>query len=351
VGGVSDADSNMGFWSFKEFRAIRRQSRLPHWRCLPHWRFLISATLLSLGATVDVRADDLTVEVLRDRVYIERESGPLAMDLYVPEGAGPFPGMLVVHGGAWHMGTRTQFAMTAMELARHGYTTASISYRLAPQHKFPAQIHDCQAAVRWLRQHAGEFKINPARIGGYGYSAGGQLVALLGALDDDDLREAGVPTDAPSSRLQAILAGAAPCDFRVLLPESRRLAYWLGGTPASHPETYRNASPAHFVTADDPPMFFFHGGQDDLVPIDSPRRMVQRLVAVGVTAEMFTLPSSGHISPVFHPATLAEAIAFADRHLKGASDDIAAGTNGVGHNVAPESTSATASKGRTTHGQ
>jgi acetyl esterase/lipase len=288
---------------------------------------------------------DPAVEVLRDRVYIERASGPLALDLYVPEGAGPFPGMLVVHGGAWHMGTRTQFAMTAMELARHGYAAAAISYRLAPQHKFPAQIHDCQAAVRWLRQHAGEFRIDPARIGGYGYSAGGQLVALLGALGDDELREVGVPADAPSARLQTVLAGAAPCDFRVLVPESRRLAYWLGGTPASHPESYRNASPAYFVTADDPPMFFFHGGQDELVPIDSPQQMVARLVAAGVPAELVTLPSAGHISPVFHPATLAEAIAFADRHLKHVELSRAA------PNADSASTSATASKGGASHGQ
>ena len=126
--------------------------------------------------------------------------------------------------------------------------------------QFPAQIYDCQAAVRWLRANAAKYKIDPDRIGGYGYSAGGHLVALLGALDDDDFREPGLPADAPSARLQVVVAGGAPCDFRALPADSKRLAYWLGGTPAEKPDAYRDASPANYVTADDPPMFFFHGG-------------------------------------------------------------------------------------------
>lgn len=305
-------------------------------------RFLAVAIVFgALGGKV--AAAEPSVEVIRDRVYIERESGPLAMDIYVRQGAGPFPGMLVVHGGAWHMGSRAQFATTAMALAQHGYTAASISYRLAPKDKFPAQIYDCQAAVRWLREHASEFKIDPTRIGGYGYSAGGQLVALLGALDDDDLLEEGVPADAASARLQAVLAGGAPCDFRVLIPNSERLAYWLGGTPAANPNAYRNASPANFVTPDDPPMFFFHGEQDRLVPIRSSQRMVERLVAAGVTAEMYTLPSAGHISPVFDPVALEKVISFADRHLK----DIR--TSRAGPDSAPISKNLP--KGDASHGQ
>jgi len=307
VGGVSDADIDMQFRPLHQLSCNRRRSRLPQ-------RAIIALAIVSWGATAS-KAEP-TVEVIRDRVYLERDSGPLAMDLYVPHGAGPFPGMLVIHGGAWHMGSRAQFATVAMALAKHGYTAASVSYRLAPQHKFPAQVYDCQAAVRWLRQHASEFKIDPTRIGGYGYSAGGQLVALLGTLDDDDFREAGVPADAPSARLQAVLAGAAPCDFRMLVPHSNRLAYWLGGTPAVKPDAYRDASPAHFVTPDDPPMFFFHGQRDSLVPIRSPQRMIERLVAAGVTAEMYTLPTAGHITPVFDTLALQQAIKFADRHLK-----------------------------------
>src|SRR5262249_35028498 len=130
----------------------------------------------------------------------------------------PFPGMLVVHGGAWRVGSRAQLAWIASALADRGYTAVAISYRLAPSATFPAQLYDCQAAVRWMRSHASEYKIDPKHIGGFGYSAGGHLVALLGALDDNELKEDGLPADAPSARLQVVLAGGAPCDFRDLPP-------------------------------------------------------------------------------------------------------------------------------------
>ena len=268
---------------------------------------ILAGTAVAAGAQVDVR---------RNLVYLKRDSGPLGMDVYLPSGSGPFPGVLVVHGGGWTMGSRAQLAAIAMSLAQRGFAAAAISYRLAPEHPFPAQLYDCQAAVRWLREHAAELKLDPARIGGYGYSAGGQLVALLGALDDDDVREDSVPSDAPSARLQAVVAGGAPCDFRYLPAENSRLAYWLGGSRATKPEAYRVASPAAFVTGDDPPMFFFHGERDALVPIRSPQRMVELLTSSGVAAEIYTVEGRGHIAAVFDSDALAHAIAFADRHLK-----------------------------------
>jgi acetyl esterase/lipase len=256
------------------------------------------------------------VDIIRNREYVHRESGPLGMDVYMPRGAGPFPGVLVVHGGAWTMGSRVQLAAIANALAEHGYTAATISYRLAPKHPFPAQIYDCQAAVRWMREHAAELKLDPAHIGGFGYSAGGQLVALLGTLGDDDFREEGVPKNAPSARLQAVVAGGAPCDFRPLPADSKRLAYWLGGTRAEKPGAYRIASPAAFITADDPPMFFFHGARDLLVPAHSPQRMVALLTAAGIGAEMHLIQDAGHIEALFDRKTLDLALTFVDQHLK-----------------------------------
>jgi acetyl esterase/lipase len=206
--------------------------------------------------------------------------------------------------------------VAAAALAARGYTAMAISYRLAPEHLFPAQLYDCQAAVRWLRQNAKEYKVDAGRIGGFGYSAGGHLVALMGTLDDNQLREAGVPADAPSARLQVVLAGGAPCDFRVMLPNSPQLAYWLGGTRGGRPDVYRDASPASFVTPDDPPMFFFHGEQDALVPIASPKAMVALLSEQGVRAEMLAVPKAGHLQTIAERQALERGLAFADRHLK-----------------------------------
>jgi triacylglycerol lipase len=280
----------------------------------------VNHPLLSVVGTLFLvtvaNAAEPAVDVMRNRVYAERESGSLSADIYIPQDSGPFPAVLVVHGGAWTMGSRSQLAAVAMALAKKGYTAAAISYRLAPKDPFPAQIYDCQAAVRWLRENAGEFKIDPTRIGGFGYSAGGQLVALLGTLGDDDFREEGVPADAPSARLQAVVAGGAPCDFRLMPANNTQLSYWLGGTRADKPDAYRTASPAAFITADDPPMFFFHGERDHLVPIRSPRRMVELLAGAGVAAEMHTIPDAGHIEALFDRDSLKMALAFADRNLK-----------------------------------
>ncbi len=270
------------------------------------------------------RAEEPKVDVQRGRVYVERPSGALAADIYVPPGTGPFPGMLVVHGGAWAAGTRDELAPVAQAFAERGYTAVAISYRLAPQYKFPAQIYDCEAAVRWMRTHAKELKIDPDRIGGFGYSAGGHLVALLGTMHDNDLREAGVPANAPSARLEVVLAGGAPCDFRVMPADSKQLSYWLGGSRVEKPEAYRDASPATYIQSDDPPMFFFHGENDFLVPIASPKRMVGLLKDAGVPAEMYTVKDAGHIRAIFHRPAVEQAMAFADRYLK-TKDAIVAG--------------------------
>jgi triacylglycerol lipase len=236
--------------------------------------------------------------------------------------------MLVVHGGAWRVGSRAQLAGIAKKFAEHGYVAVAISYRLAPQSTFPAQIYDCQAAVRWMRTHASEFKIDPQRIGGFGYSAGGHLVALLGTLDDDSLKEPGVAANAPSARLQCVLAGGAPCDFRDLPPDASFLAYWLAGTPAEKPDNYRNASPANFITPDDPPMYFFSGEEDVIVPVSSPRKMVDALQKAGVKAEMHAVKNSGHIQTLFDVAAIEGAFEFADEHLKNAPKVAAAAAGG-----------------------
>jgi acetyl esterase/lipase len=273
-----------------------------------------SGLLFGLAGICD--ASEPKIEVLRNQVFVERDSGPLAADVYRPHGPGPFPGMLVVHGGAWRMGTRADLATLAHALAQQGYTAVAIDYRLAPTYKFPAQIYDCQAAVRWMRSNANALKIDPARIGGFGYSAGGHLVALLGTLGDKELREPGLSANAPSTRLNVVVAGGAPCDFRVLPGDSERVAFWIGGTREKMPNEYRDASPASFITADDPPMYFFHGQHDLLVPVESPTEMVKLLKSAHVTAEMCVVKNAGHIQALFDRGALESGLAFADKYLK-----------------------------------
>lgn len=266
-------------------------------------------------ATITVRAEE-TFETKRDITYVKREDTNLKADLYIPHGEGPFPTILLVHGGAWRRGHRSQMSEIATTAATNGYTAVSISYRLAPKHPFPAQIEDCKAAVRWMRGNAEAYKIDPERIAGYGYSAGGHLVCLLGTTDaDDGLEGAGVENGA-STRLQAVVAGGAPCDFQRLPGEGKSLAYWLGGSRSEKPETYKQASPTTFVTDDDPPMFFFHGENDRLVPKLSPLFMSATLKQAGIAADVHMIEKAGHFGAFMNREAHAAAMQFLDAILK-----------------------------------
>ncbi|HEX4144889.1 MAG TPA: alpha/beta hydrolase [Pirellulales bacterium] len=273
--------------------------------------------VLCLLATARLATAEPTYTEKFNVTYVKHGDEALRCDLAIPAGDGPFPAVLVVHGGAWMSGGKWHMTRAITPLVEHGYVTCSIDYRLAPKHVFPAQIDDCKSAVRWLRSHANEFKIDPERIGGFGYSAGGQLVALLGVTDrDDGLEGPDATADSPSTRLQCVVAGGAPCDFRSMPVDSNRLAYWLGGNRAEKPLAYQQASPLNFVTADDPPIFFFHGEEDGLVPLESPRIMVQQLTASRVPASLHTIPKAGHIGAFLNPEAMTAAIEFLDKYLQ-----------------------------------
>lgn len=272
--------------------------------------------LISLFAAVTVAADG-DFEAKYGKTYVERETGPLKADLYIPKTAGLHPGVLVVHGGAWAMGTRAQLSGVAQLLAKSGFSAVAISYRLAPQSKFPAQIEDCKEAVRWMREHAAELKLDPERIGGFGYSAGAQLVALLGTTDSaDGLEGTDKPAEKPSTRLQAVVGGGAPCDFRAMPLDERFLGFWLGGTRREVPDQYRLASPAAFVTADDPPMFFFHGENDELVPLSLAKGMCEQLKLCGCSSDLYVVPMIGHTAAAMDRTAIQKGIDFLSQQLK-----------------------------------
>jgi len=275
--------------------------------------FVLLVVCTGVSAWRPVRAGD--IEVQYGQVYSEPESGPLKADVYLPRGVGPFPGVLVVHGGAWYVGTRAQLSGVAQLLARSGFTAVAISYRLAPDHKFPAQIEDCQQAVRWMRLQASRLKIDPARIGGFGYSAGAQLVCLLGTTGAEAAGAKKPGENAVSTRLQAVACGGAPCEFRRFPLDQRMLSFWLGGSRREKPEQYRLASPAAFVTSDDPPMFFFHGDKDHLVPLASPITMCRGLRAVGVETELYVVPDMGHTFAAMDQTALQKSVEFLSDHL------------------------------------
>jgi len=286
------------------------------------WIAAFAAAGLAAVATGMHGAEPADSHTVYENVIYARPGGePLPADVYVPSGEGPFPAVLCIHGGAWRFGDKGRMKGIARQLAKSGYTAVAINYRLAPKYRFPAQLEDCRAAMAWMRQNADRYHIDPKRIGVYGYSAGGHLAALLGVTVPSDTEKAGggpkgkAGTDA-DLRPRAVVAGGAPCDFRDVPADERWFVYFLGGTRREKPDVYRRASPAAFVSSDDPPIFFYNGQDDFLVPVAGPRKMAEQLKRVGVETEMYVVTDEGHIRAFLDQEARHKAIEFLDKHLK-----------------------------------
>jgi triacylglycerol lipase len=258
-----------------------------------------------------------------DVVYSRAEGVELKLDAFLPRTEGPHPAVLVIHGGAWRLGSKGQLQVFAIKLAEKGYATFAINYRLAPKHKYPAQIEDCRAAVRWLLENARKHGVDASRVGAFGYSAGGHLAALLGVQGVPDVA-ADKPDKQPDPRampfrLKAVVAGGAPCDLRVFPPASSVLEYWLGSTRADKPEIYDAASPIAHISRAASPIFFFHGEKDALVNLNTfgPRRTVESLKAAGVETDLHVISGAEHVIALFNPTAFQKSVEFLDKHLKG----------------------------------
>ena len=249
--------------------------------------------------------------------YRKIDGESLNCDVYVPDGEGPFPAVLAIHGGAWRQGSKFTMTRHAWKLAKSGYVVVAINYRHAPKHPFPAQIHDCKQAVRWMRANAAKYKIDADRIAAFGYSAGGHLAALLGTTDEDDGLE---PTDDEnlsrySSRVQAVIAGGAPCEFDWIDLDSSSLVYWLGSKRGDKPELYAQASPTTYVTKDDPPFYFYHGDSDLLVPKSSSCHLHQSLIECGVPSKHDIAINRGHVATFSDLSWMTRGIKFLDEQM------------------------------------
>jgi len=269
---------------------------------------------LACAAPIQLLAATKTI---RNVIYVKRGKRDLKADVYLPGDEGPFPGVLLIHGGAWATGSKSHMRWMAPVFVKQGYTVVAIQYRFAPRHKFPAQVEDCKEAIRWMRRNAKKYKIDPKRIAAGGYSAGGHLAALLGVTDKNDGLE-GEPTPGPkvSTRVQAVIVGGAPCDFTRTPPNLSSYSFLLGGTRAEKPEAYRRASPISFATKDDPPTWFYHGGKDRLVPLRLSQVLRDKLQRLGVRTEMYVLPKAGHLGAFFNPEPSKRAAKFLNSVLK-----------------------------------
>jgi pectinesterase len=226
-----------------------------------------------------------------DVVYDDRFAAT-RMDVYVPDGPGTHAGVMFVHGGSWSGGGRWEYAEAAQRLARSGWVAATIDYRLVPDGVYPRLVQDCVCALSFLRAHAAEYKLDPARIAVMGYSAGGHLASLVGVAADDPLHAPDCRAG-PTTKPRAVIAGAGWYDMRGQTGAVFRAL--MGGTEADAPAKWVEVSPITHVQGGEPPFLFVNGTQDLFVGIAQARAMRDALAASGNDAHVLELAGGGHL--------------------------------------------------------
>ena len=274
------------------------------------------------------------VKVIRDLAYVPGGDAAQVLDLYLPEqdSSKPLPLFVWIHGGGWMGGSKD--GPYGLDLVGRGYAVASVEYRFSQKAIFPAQIQDCQAAIRWLRANSKVYNLDPKHIAVGGASAGGHLVALLGTAGG---KRAFVPVggnEKQSDRVQAVLDLFGPSDFSAVMsqaaadptksvfnfnhgdPYSLLIGVPLGSDKAKE----LAVSPIHYVSKDNPPFLVLHGTADSLVPFEQSVELCDALHTVRVEAILQRFTGAGHGGPAFdQPAVRKLVQDFLDKHLRGAA--------------------------------
>ncbi|MCX7050184.1 MAG: alpha/beta hydrolase [Candidatus Sumerlaeota bacterium] len=246
------------------------------------------------------------VKAIRDIVYARPGNKPQMLDIYLPEktdAASSLPLIVWIHGGAWVGGTKNN--CPAMRMVPNGFVAASVNYRLSQEAIFPAQIEDCKAAIRWLRVNAGKYNIDPNRIGVWGSSAGGHLVALLGTSGDVKDLEGSEGDLTVSSRVQAVCDWFGPTDFLDIVKHPSNLKHDSPESPESkliggyilapeNKEKVARANPITYIKKDAPPFLIMHGDKDMTVPYQQSVLLHEALKKAGVDATFEIVPGAGH---------------------------------------------------------
>ncbi len=262
-----------------------------------------------------------------DVEYAKPNDKPPLLDLFVPKDAkGKLPLVVAIHGGGWIGGDKRYTPL--VPLTTKGYVVASINYRFSNEAIYPAQSHDCKAAIRWLRANAAEYHIDPDHVGVWGDSAGGHLVALLGTTNGNKKLEGEEGNSKMSSGVQAVCDFYGPTDMLSInsqagpddqihadAPESL-VSKLLGGPAPDHKENANAASPVTFVTKEAAPFLIMHGDKDPVVPLAQSEELRDALQKAGVEVELYVVKGSGHGFGGNHPEIPEKVNAFFDKHLK-----------------------------------
>ncbi len=248
------------------------------------------------------------MKVEKDIPYAGTKNPRQTLDLLLPvkpSGTRPLPLVVNIHGGAWQGGDKSQGVAPIMSLVSSGeYAGATIEYRLTGEASWPAQIHDCKAAIRWLRAHAEQYHIDPDRIGVIGASAGGHLVAMLGTSGDVESLEGDLGShQGVSSRVKCVVDEFGPSELLTMMdypsttdhksagaPESKL----VGGAILDKKDVAKAASPITHVSKGDPPFLIIHGDKDPIVPFNQSERLTKALKDSGVEVLFIKVEGGGH---------------------------------------------------------
>ncbi len=261
--------------------------------------FLLLATL---GTSTAGFAESLNEVTMKEKIEFARPDGiPLLLDLHLPSGVENPPLLMFIHGGGWQNGNRLRCRLSWV--ARHGFAVASIEYRVSKEALFPAQIYDCKGALRWLRANAEKYGYDASRVVVAGTSAGAHLAALMGtsgAVEDLEGNTAGNAEQ--SSRVQGVIDYYGPSDFvkrsenhpaKTDEPEGG-VYRLLGGPVKKNMEAARIASPATYISEDDPALLIFHGDRDKTVFLDQSEHFAALYEEAGLEVELKVVKGAGH---------------------------------------------------------
>jgi acetyl esterase/lipase len=298
---------------------------------------LAVALLVGSSASADApksppekKAPDGAKTVERDLEYGPHGVGN-KLDLYLPEKAdGPMPLLIWIHGGGWLAGSKDD-GVAGLGMLKLGYGVASINYRLSQEAKYPAQIEDCKAAVRFLRANAKKYNLDPDHIGVFGASAGGHLVALLGTTGGVKELEGDGPNKEASSTVQAVVDWFGPTDMVKMKEQSdpdlkqafdadagdSPVGKLFGGPVQEHKDLAEKGNPIHYITKDAAPFLIMHGDKDMSVPYPQSRQFNEALKKAGVPVTFITLEGAGHGTKEFQaPENLKKVEDFFNQNLK-----------------------------------
>jgi len=270
----------------------------------------------------------------KNLVFAKVNGRNLVLDLYRPEKYDTLlPVVAWIFGGAFRIDTRLNQAPRATWLTQHGYAVAVIDYRLSQEAVFPAQVHDCKAAIRWLRANAATYNLDKERIGAMGPSSGGYLSTMLGVTSEVGFLEGELGNGEEPTQVQAVVDLFGPSDFLKMdearlpdgqwhYPADSPESQLLGAPIGEIPERVREANPITYVNASAPPFLILHGTEDLLVPVNQSELLHEALKKAGVDVTFYKLVGAGHGGSQFvaesglAPLVGAVVLAFFNQHLK-----------------------------------